>query len=75
MSKVIPSDHHVAITPSDVTEYKTLRALYVLTDGNLNLEDKLGTQLVYPVTAGQVLPLSVVKVLATSTTATCIGWY
>lgn len=60
------------VTASDSTEIN-YRAVYVLTDGNLNLEDETGNTEIVPVTAGQVLPFQVRKVLATSTTATCLG--
>jgi len=64
-----------SITPSDVTVLRSVRALYVLTDGNLNLEDSSGNQIVFPVTTGQVLPVQPSKVLSTSTTATCAALY
>lgn len=64
----------VAVTPSDSTE-TDYRALYVLTDGNLNLEGSDANAEIFAVTAGQILPVQPKKVLSTSTTATCLGLY
>lgn len=67
-----PATRWETVTASDstVTDY---RSLYVLTDGNLNLEDELGNTEIFPVTTGQVLPVQPKKVMSTSTTATCLG--
>jgi hypothetical protein len=78
MSNILPSNRWVSITNSDVTEYETpeIRALFVLTDGNLNLVDKLDTAIVFTgVTAGQILPMSPKKIMSTSSTATVAGLY
>ena len=71
-----PADDHFAITPNDGVDLATVpRALYVNVAGTLVLHDKSGTAITYNVTAGQVLPLRVRRVLATGTTATVVGWY
>ena len=64
----------VSVTTSDVT-VTNYRALYIQTDGNINVEGEDGVTAIFAVTAGQVLPVQPKKVLATSTTATCIGLY
>lgn len=70
-----PADIHRAITPSDsVAVDPKPRALYCQTDGNISIEDRLGTVLPYAVKAGQVLPFRGTKIRATGTTATVYGW-
>jgi hypothetical protein len=70
-----PADRHLAITPSDTAMIVPRpRALWCQTAGNLAIEDQNGTVLNYSVSAGQILPLRAVRVLATGTTATVYGW-
>ncbi len=61
---------HEAVTPSDVTQLQNCHALFIGGDGNLSAE-VAGETLVYPVTAGMILPLAATRVLA-ATTATNI---
>ena len=69
-----PATRHYAITPNDSTPMANRpRALYVLTTGNLVLQDELGTSLTYPVVAGQVVTFRALYV-KTASTATVVGW-
>lgn len=70
-----PADIHYAITPSDTVDLpRRPRALRVQTAGNLVVRDAAGTNITYPVTAGEVFVFRGVRVLATGTTATVVGW-
>lgn len=70
-----PGVTHYAITPSDSVDLPNIpRVIYILTDGNVVVRDRSGVDITYPVTAGQILPFSAVRILATSTTATMVGW-
>ena len=70
-----PARRHYAISPSDTVDLLQLpRALRVLTSGNLALRDELGTVITYAVTAGEILPFRAMRVMATGTTATVVGW-
>ena len=70
-----PAFRHFAISPSNDNDLTIKpRALYVTVEGNLEMKDDKGTILIYPVTAGQILPFRPVRVLS-GTTATVIGWY
>ncbi len=75
ITSVSTADKWGAVTPSDSTDTTGIRALYVTVAGNVNLEDKQGTTAIFPVTAGQILPLSPAKVMTTSTTATVLALY
>ena len=70
-----PGERHYEITPSDSADLPRIpRALRVQTDGDVAVRDKFGTDITYPVTAGEVLPFRGVRILATGTTATVVGW-
>ena len=71
-----PATRHHVVTPSDSNDLPFLpRALYVTGDGDLALQMPGETgAVVYPVTAGAILPMRPTRVLATDTTATCIAW-
>lgn len=67
---------HFAITPDDGNDLSVRpRYLWCNSAGTVMLRDQLGTDLSYMVSAGQVLPFSPVRVLATGTTATVYGAY
>jgi len=71
-----PASRHFTITPSDNTDLATRpRALKVTVGGNVVVRDEGGVDITYPVVAGEILPLRAVRVLATGTTATVVGWY
>lgn len=71
-----PAASHFAITPSDSADLAVVpRAIYCQTAGTAVLRDAAGTNVSYALTAGQILPLSAVRVLATGTTAGLVGWY
>ena len=71
-----PAEVHYAISPSDSVDLATRpRALYVNAEGTVAIQDKLGTDITYNVTAGQIIPFRGTRILATGTTATVVGWY
>lgn len=76
MANVFPSDparDASTVTPSDTTVLGGVRGLFVGGAGNINVTTEGGTTLVFTgVAAGSIIPLRVVKVLSTSTTATNI---
>ncbi|BCP52838.1 hypothetical protein K32_14550 [Kaistia sp. 32K] len=70
-----PALRHFAVTPSDTTDLAIRpRALVFQTDGAAVVRDEAGTTLTYSRYAGDVLPIRAVRVLATGTTATIVGW-
>lgn len=59
------------VTPSDAFDFPTPSIIYVGGGGNVNVTTAQGTTLVFVgLMAGQVLPVQVKRVWATSTTAT-----
>ena len=71
-----PAACHAAITPSNSSDLPVRpRVVYCQTGGTAVLRDKAGVELSYTLVAGQILPLSPVRVLATGTTATLYGWW
>jgi len=79
-----PKLRHGAITPSDTTILTDgaqpqgdllYHGIYITTAGNIAIEDKYGTIIVYAVPANFIMPFRPYRVRATSTTATgIIGW-
>ena len=70
-----PATRHYPITPSDTVDLpRRPRALRVQVGGELSVVDEAGTVVSYTVLAGEVLPFRAVKVRATGTTATVVGW-
>ena len=69
-----PAIHAVAVTPSDADELATVsRALYIGGAGNVVVVTYGGdTVTLVGATAGQIIPIRVKQVKATSTTATSI---
>lgn len=75
MGIIAPATRHFAITPSNTVDLaNTPRALYCQTSGTVAVRDSAGVDVTYTVTAGQVLDFRAVRVLATGTTATVVGW-
>lgn len=75
VGRTSPGMRHAPVTASDTALLDPRpRVICALTAGTLALEDEAGTIVVYPVTAGQLLPFSPLRVRATGTTATCVGW-
>lgn len=71
-----PANRHATITPSDTDILPVVpRVLYCITNGTVALADLAGTVVSYPVVAGQILPFSPIRVMATGTTATVVGWW
>jgi hypothetical protein len=69
-----PASRIHLITPNDDANLPVIpRALRVLTGGNLAIRDAAGTEVVIPVLECEFIPIRVVRVLATGTTATVIG--
>ena len=65
--------HQVAITPSDSDSLGNQGMIVRCgTAGNISVEDNFGTAIVYTVSAGEILPVLVNKVLSTGTTVTGI---
>lgn len=71
-----PARYHAAIVPSDTTDLPVRpRVIYCVAGGTVALRDGNGVDLSYTLYAGDILPLSPVRVLATGTTATVYGWW
>ena len=66
---------HVAIVPLDATDLSPLqiRSIVCLTAGTIVMQDSAGTNISYPMTAGQVLNFGPKRVM-TATTGTYAGW-
>ena len=70
-----PGEIHYEITPNDSTDLPRIpRAIRIQTDGIIVVRDKFGTDIPYPVTAGEVFAFRGVRILATGTTADVVGW-
>lgn len=70
-----PAVRHIAITPSDTADLSVKpRVLYCNVSGNVVIRDSFGVDLTYALVAGQILPISPVRILATGTTATVYAW-
>jgi len=70
-----PAVGAVLLTPSDSTDLvvSPARAIYIGGAGNINVDTAAGDTVLFSgVTAGMILPVSVKRVRATSTTATNI---
>jgi hypothetical protein len=69
-----PAYRHVSISPSDsVAVDSRIRALRVMTDGNVVIKDEAGTTITYAQFAGDIMPIRPAYVMA-ATTATVVGW-
>jgi len=79
-----PKLRHAVITPSDSTILTVggqaqgpllYHGLYITGAGNIAIEDKYGTTIVYAVPANFIMPFRPYRVRLTSTTATgIVGW-
>lgn len=70
-----PADRHFPIIPSDSVDLSIRpRVLYCTAAGTVAVRDGQGQDVTYPLDAGQVLLFSPVRVLASGTTATVVGW-
>jgi hypothetical protein len=69
-----PARRHFAISPADANLAIVPRALFCTVAGNVVIRDEGGTDVTYPMVAGDILPFHAVQVRA-STTATVVGWY
>lgn len=71
-----PATRHYQITPSDTLDLSPRpRVLYCAAGGTAAVRDADGVTLSYTLEAGQILPVSAVRVLAAGTTATLYGWW
>lgn len=74
-----PASKHAVITPSDSVDLPTRpRAIKCLAAGDVVIRDEAGTDVTYPVVAGEVLQIRAVRVLATNTTVAAgklIAWW
>jgi hypothetical protein len=68
-----PADEHYEITPSSDVLSPKPRALKVLTDGTVTIEDKHGRSIEYTVTSGDLIQFRAHKV--TAATADIVAWY
>ena len=72
---IAPASRHYAITPSDSEDLgRRPRALFIATAGDVVVRDEEGVDVTYSLSAGDVFLFRPVRVLATGTTATVIGW-
>lgn len=70
-----PGEIHYMVTPSDTSDLDPRpRALKCVAAGNVAIRDVTGTDIVYPMEAGEVLEFRAIRVLATGTTATVVAW-
>ncbi|MBL4813129.1 MAG: hypothetical protein JKX69_12430 [Rhodobacteraceae bacterium] len=70
-----PASTHRAVTPDDNNDLDPIpRAIFCAADGTAVIVDRLGNQLSYTLTSGQVLPFRAHRVMATGTSATLIAW-
>lgn len=58
---------HATVTASDSTVLQNVKAVVCLTPGTCQIEDVGGTIIGYPLTAGQTVEVSAVKIRAAST--------
>jgi len=64
-----PIVHSVPVVPSDVLALPPTRAIYVGTPGNITLQHIDGTSVLFTAVVAGILPVAVVRVMATGTTA------
>ena len=70
-----PASRHYEVTPDDDADLERRpRALFIATDGDVAVRDEEGVDVTYSLSAGDIFPFRPVRVLATGTTATVIGW-
>lgn len=69
-----PATLHATLTPSGDDLNPVPRALYVASDGDVEIIDSEGTSVVYSLKAGAILPFRPTK-LGPGTTAQVVGWW
>lgn len=71
-----PATKHWQIAPSDTTDLSPRpRAIFCKVAGTAVIRDEAGTDLAYPLNAGDIVPFRGVRMLATGTTGTYYGWF
>ena len=70
-----PGLRHLAIVPSDTVDLPDVpRVIYCLTSGTIQVMDRDGNTLPYPMTAGDRLEFRAKRIMATNTTGTYYSW-
>ncbi len=70
-----PGEAHYVVSPSDSSDLDPRpRALKCIASGTVAVRDVAGTDVTYPVEAGEVLEFRAVRVLETGTTAVVVAW-
>ncbi len=70
-----PGETHYVVSPSDTADLDPRpRALKCIASGTVAVRDSVGTDVIYPVEAGDVLEFRAVRVLATGTSAIVVAW-
>lgn len=71
-----PAERHFTVVPDDGADMAIRpRALYVDAAGTAVVVDAAGTEVTYNLVAGATIAFRGVRIKATGTTATLIGWY
>lgn len=71
-----PAAQHALLVASNSADLAVRpRVVYCAAAGTAVLRDQAGRDLSYALEAGQILPLSPVRLLATGTSATLYGWW
>ncbi|MEO3415048.1 hypothetical protein AAFO92_10355 [Roseovarius sp. CAU 1744] len=74
-SLISPGEAHYVVSPSDTTDLDPRpRALKCIASGTVVVRDRTGTDVTYPIEAGEVLEFRATRVLATGTTAVVVAW-
>lgn len=70
-----PGEAHYLVVPSDTQDLDPRpRALKCIGAGAVAIRDAKGTDITYPVEAGEVLEFRAVRILASGTTAVLVAW-
>ena len=70
-----PGEVHYVVVPSDSNDLDPRpRALKCIAAGNVAVRDLNGTDIIYPMEAGEVLEFRAIRVLASGTTAVVVAW-
>lgn len=64
---------HFPIAPSDVEPLPHPMIIYCLVAGDVSVSDDVGTDYIYGMTQGQILPIMPTWIYAADTTASVIG--
>lgn len=71
----LPGTRHALVVPDDDNDLPWQpRTIYCAATGDVVMRDEFGTDLTYPMVAGQFLVFRPARILATNTTATVFMW-